>query len=209
MKSSPAPTLATRFLNHFGSGPTNDTLIGDLLEEYVSGRSRAWYWRQVLMAILVGSYRDIRVQKLLAFRAVFTGWVLLLVFFRFVFFPLTDFGEWMFVRGIADIRGWWPKGPIPYVAFASVFCACTGWIVARFHRRSMLLMFVVSVTLWNWGWLPVVVSRLVLSPQNPSKWYFYTFLVQSTIALIVMPISLLLGGLLAPTRGTSQSPAQP
>jgi hypothetical protein len=37
------PTVATWLLKHFRSGPRNDSLIGDLTEEYRRGRSSAWY----------------------------------------------------------------------------------------------------------------------------------------------------------------------
>ena len=46
------PRLATWLLGHLNG--TNEALAGDLLEEYRHGRSAAWYWRQVMKAILVG-----------------------------------------------------------------------------------------------------------------------------------------------------------
>jgi preprotein translocase subunit SecY len=45
------PSVATWLLKHLGR--RNDALAGDLLEEYRRGRSAAWYWRQVLTAIVV------------------------------------------------------------------------------------------------------------------------------------------------------------
>ena len=48
------PRLATWLLSRFG--PANDALLGDLLEEYRAGRSARWYWRQVMMAMLVGRW---------------------------------------------------------------------------------------------------------------------------------------------------------
>jgi len=41
-------------LNHLTLGSDRDALAGDLLEEFGLRRSVGWYWRQVLMAILVG-----------------------------------------------------------------------------------------------------------------------------------------------------------
>jgi hypothetical protein len=44
-------------LEHFTCGYRNEALAGDLLEEFRSGRSAGWYWRQVLGAIAIGLYR--------------------------------------------------------------------------------------------------------------------------------------------------------
>ena len=48
------PRLATWLLSW--CGPANDPLLGDLLEEYRSGRSGRWYWRQVMIAMLMGRW---------------------------------------------------------------------------------------------------------------------------------------------------------
>lgn len=45
------PEIATWLLEHIGR--KNPSLAGDLIEEYRHGRSIAWYWRQVLIAIIV------------------------------------------------------------------------------------------------------------------------------------------------------------
>ena len=54
IKTAQPPTLATRLLERLASGPHGDALAGDLIEQYRQGRSAAWYWRQVLLAILFG-----------------------------------------------------------------------------------------------------------------------------------------------------------
>ena len=55
MKSNP-PKLGLWMLQHVCPG-SNEELIGDLLETYAEGRSKAWFWRQVLIAIAVGTLR--------------------------------------------------------------------------------------------------------------------------------------------------------
>jgi hypothetical protein len=43
--------LATWLLEHLTFGSDTEAISGDLLEELRAGRSTAWYWRQVLLAI--------------------------------------------------------------------------------------------------------------------------------------------------------------
>src|SRR5215471_3180364 len=68
------PRLAVWMLKHFGSGPDNDALLGDLAEQYVEKNSAWWYWRQTLGGIVVTTFKDIRNHKLLALRALIVGW---------------------------------------------------------------------------------------------------------------------------------------
>ena len=63
MRSSQPPVVATWVLTSFCN--RNEVLAGDLAEEYQRGRSVAWYWRQVIVAILVGCGNEIRTHKLL------------------------------------------------------------------------------------------------------------------------------------------------
>jgi hypothetical protein len=48
------PRVATWLLQHLGPRYHRESLAGDLFEEYQQGRSRAWYWRQVIVAVGVG-----------------------------------------------------------------------------------------------------------------------------------------------------------
>jgi hypothetical protein len=51
MKPPMTVTLATWLLEHLTFGGDTEAISGDLLEELRAGRSTAWYWRQVLLAI--------------------------------------------------------------------------------------------------------------------------------------------------------------
>ena len=73
MTRSDPPTLATWLLKHFGFLSADDALIGDLVEEFHRRDSAAWYWRQVIVAILFGLQREIRHHWLLTIRAVVIG----------------------------------------------------------------------------------------------------------------------------------------
>jgi hypothetical protein len=56
MKNVPPPRLAVAVLNRFL--PDNEPLVGDLLEEFAVRESRVWLWRQVVLALLMGSFRS-------------------------------------------------------------------------------------------------------------------------------------------------------
>ena len=51
MNSAKPPRLAAWILQHFGPEFNNEALAGDLWEAFQQGRSKAWYWRQVLAAV--------------------------------------------------------------------------------------------------------------------------------------------------------------
>ena len=75
MKSIRSIRSAKWMLEHLTNGNIDEALSGDLLEEFHSGRSALWYWRQVLSAIAIGAFGFVRRRAtLLAFSAV---WVML------------------------------------------------------------------------------------------------------------------------------------
>ena len=51
MNSAKPPRRAAWILKHFGPKFNNEALAGDLWEAFQQGRSKAWYWRQVLAAV--------------------------------------------------------------------------------------------------------------------------------------------------------------
>jgi hypothetical protein len=61
MKTSHPPVLASWLLKHLVSEGQNEILAGDLLEEF-GERGSAWYWRQVLAAIVAGFFQVVRVR---------------------------------------------------------------------------------------------------------------------------------------------------
>lgn len=60
MSKTDPPAFATWMLQRFPPGKRNEALAGDLLEEFQSGRSAGWYWRQVLGALVIGCSEAIR-----------------------------------------------------------------------------------------------------------------------------------------------------
>jgi hypothetical protein len=54
------PALAAWLLRRFVSGYRSESLLGDLLEEYQTGRTPGWYWREVIAALLVTAQCEAR-----------------------------------------------------------------------------------------------------------------------------------------------------
>jgi hypothetical protein len=63
MTNAVPPRIATWLLERLGPDYRNESLSGDLFEEYQQGRTRAWYWRQAVVAICIG--RAMRLRGLL------------------------------------------------------------------------------------------------------------------------------------------------
>jgi hypothetical protein len=59
-KGSQPPALAAWLLRHLVSKRDREALIGDLVERFGEGKSEGWFWRQVVMAIVVGGSRGLR-----------------------------------------------------------------------------------------------------------------------------------------------------
>jgi hypothetical protein len=191
MKSAQPPATATWLLEHLSSGRSNDSLKGDLLEEYRSGRSGAWYWRQVLMTIAVTFWKEISAHKLLAVRAVATGGAVWYLYALVMFKLLIPSGQNLppaFRFGPYSGFAWW-------IIWLSVRAA-SGWIVARFHREhqtSMVLIFSASVLLWKVQILPWTFSSLVVDAIGDSRYARY--IVGNLASVLLPPACILIGGL--------------
>src|SRR5689334_12041445 len=103
------PTIARWVLNHFGCSSNNSAVIGDLDERYRNGHSRAWYWRQVIIAIVVGILKETWNNKLHTFAAVAMGWSALYVCYL-VLGPLSAFSD-------AQL---WPDSSLMYYVFTRI-----------------------------------------------------------------------------------------
>jgi hypothetical protein len=171
MNPTQPPRIAAWLLKRFASGPKRESLIGDLLERYRNGRSRAWFWRQVLSATMTAVVTDIRDHKLLDARALVIGWGLLWCCARFVT-PLENpiasavsvhTGNWLLTNGHDSLRWWWFRSQLcdlPTFAMWWITCAFIGWIVGHTHRSSQSSMVMLFTTSWFMANVPRLVAAL-------------------------------------------------
>ncbi len=59
MNRTDPPRFATWMLEHLTLADRDGPLTGDLVEDFRTGRSHGWYWRQVIAAIVFGWIRSI------------------------------------------------------------------------------------------------------------------------------------------------------
>jgi hypothetical protein len=182
-------------VEHFGSSPNNTAIIGDLDEKRRAGCSRAWYWRQVAVAIIVSMVKDTWTHKLLALRALIVGWFV----FWFLYGGLINYALQVFAtvtESLCRLRVIPLEGQLYCL---QAFCTLgiwivgivSGWIVGRLHRRKVSLVLLHAVTvLVDW-----IVLGLTKRPESVgvSAQYFW-------MNIAILTVGIVLGGLLCGSR---------
>ena len=199
MRDTRPPRVAAWLFDRLTSGPNRESLGGDLIERYASGRSVSWYWRQVVNAILGGAARDVRDHKLLALRAVTAGFASMWMFWALASIPLRL--VWVLSNGGLYLGGHWMTLDHSWMHYRGYLAlllivagsAGSGWIVGRLHREhqaAMVLAFLAAVVLAGTAQL-VIQVRLLGWPIRPMIHSAPTIIV----LFVVTPISVLVGGL--------------
>jgi len=150
MTTQHPPRFAGRLLKRLVPAQNHDILLGDLHEEYQRGRSVAWYWLQILAAIVVRSWKDVRANPLVAARAVVTGLIaqmLLLSAFSSLQNVLTGAGFMWAGRWIGLPWSWhWPYAPSLGLIMQGIWITghvMIGWLIVRLHRGHGVTMVLV------------------------------------------------------------------
>jgi hypothetical protein len=139
MRPSRPPVIAAWLLQRFGPLQETDAIAGDLLEHYQHGRSRTWYWREVLVAIFTGTWFELRQHSVRLIAAITLAWVVSVAWHQW----LTGAEYSLVVRyilGGAQAR----LDQMAWVGFLldAPLALTMGWAVARFaprHRISAVL----------------------------------------------------------------------
>ena len=184
------PSLARWLLQHFGSSPNNDAIMGDIAEQYAQGRSRIWYWQQVVTAIALGMITECWNHKLLAGQALVRGWLVLYLCsytLRPLFNNLASWSRWW--------RAYWIRPSV--FTLSCLLCGfLSGYLVARVHRSHrvpLVLLFTASSCCVLWSWFALYRDLRIL------PFYFFSILLN-----LSMPAAMLVGGGLLRFKGAAK-----
>ena len=148
MRSTFPPPLGMKLLVAFVPERTAEALCGDLIEEYRRGRSRAWFWGQVAVALVVSATHEARSKKLHTIRALLLGYVVAT-------------GLCYFTTSLVARFVWGYKAFLVFLPFVFFSAAASGWVVRRSHGKSMVPVFaafciVASIVAFAaYVWLPI------------------------------------------------------
>jgi hypothetical protein len=188
-----APILANWLLSRLIAPPQSNAIAGDLMEQWRSGRSRLWLWRQGLLAIVICNWREIQGHKNVSISGILTGMLALWCFATLMTTVLSSMG--LLVHAV----NWrWPHY-IQMFSIALVYGAASGWIVGRLHpahQRTAVFAFygfTLTAIVWQLPLYYLVAPSVFFSSILPHLPFFL-------IGSLVASPSILVGGLsLAPT----------
>ena len=155
-------------------------IAGDLLEEYQQGRSRLWYWREVIVAILTGTWSEVKQHSLSLLGAIAMGWILDLAWHSVITPFEYSLIEYVFGRPTSPwqfaFNGFLSEVPL---------VVTIGWTTARFARRCRIpAVFGMAGSLMVAGaWR--VLNTALIAWASPYSFYFSVWLA------FLLPIPLL------------------
>jgi hypothetical protein len=192
----------------------NQALIGDIAEEYRTGRTQLWFWRQTVMAALRSTFAEIQSHWILALRAAIFGGVFLFCFNYCIVRPFGQFyTDVMWNVDPILVSGGWSFRTLLFITFlpdVPVLClgfAVGSWIVARLHRpykAAFTLMNAAVVLVVGTVQIVVGVVRLYIYVGNyqkrhydpdPHHFWFYVIVCFWVFELSLFVASTLAGGL--------------
>ena len=193
------PRLAAALLDLFD---VSEVMKGDLLEELSRGRSRIWYWRQVVSAIARHCRSELSLHWFLVIRALLLGfvvssalgWTSRIVVTR-VGGVLTDLGPARFLTS--------------YLGFASlnlvglfIVGTVTGLVVARFHRSQRGPAILIAAILLCYAGAPRI-AFLVANSLTHER--FLPYLAIEVLNVAVSIAGLVIGGGMSDRRAAQRS----
>jgi hypothetical protein len=221
MTVRPTPLMATWFLMQFGSNTENESVIGDLFEQYQRDRGRVWYWRQVLSIVFVRLYREFQRDKRKFLVGLFHTWCIwgglqliggILLMMRHVsLHPRTfEHSYSMSTSGfpLLTLRiGMGSHHPDQWdvslfsVVLNILMLLLLGRVIAassRIHPQTLLLAIIMFFVIANVG---SIISSLVMIAHDQTGGM--NFLIRDIVGLAIAPALILIGAGLS-TRKTER-----
>jgi hypothetical protein len=191
------PRIATWLLNRIVSGNNRESLIGDLIEQYQRRRSRAWYWRQVVMAIVMDTAKQVRDHRLLSVRANVVGFGVLVILQTGVQSGLRNhpFHGAVWIGGHMVEGAQWMALVVWYI-WLPMAGAFDGWIVGRLHhaqRSAMVRVFAGCFITWQVLQLCIWMATVDLSNGFSLRLYVFSS--------FILFVTILVGGLWGVSAG--------
>lgn len=185
-------------------GPAGESLSGDLIEEFQSGRSRLWLWRQTVTALAVETGRTARAHPVMILRGLCVGWLTVQLTYLLGRRLLTrTLGDWLLDRFIV----WFGSAEFPmmwatHLRFWPAMCLANlfaGWLVVRLHRPyagPVLLSCTIALSLQS------TYAGIAYWTRPRHQYYEMPYPMLSVVSFILPTVILLIGGLLSSRRGT-------
>jgi hypothetical protein len=190
------PKLATFLLERLAGG--EPILLGDLEEEYRSGRSRWWYWREALHVVvwsLVGAIRRHPIQFL---RAI-AGLVIANGVAGFALSASAPFLSSLVMRRMPG----WIYGPyqvytLAWIALTLPITTVAAWSMARLHPNVRVPATLVVVM---WSVLNITGdAELHRLWQNMPEPRFVPYLLRHVLGILMWLAAMVVGGMFLPVR---------
>jgi len=149
------PRVAAWLLRVTASGPYAESLEGDLQEQLASGRTSAWYWSQVSVAVVRSGMRFARVHGVSFIAAFAAAWAVMALSFWINELVLES--TYVFARSHRDLIPAFSKGWLEGVFIASTVVRfgvflLAGWVLARIHpahRVQAVTLLLITVMFWR------------------------------------------------------------
>ena len=193
MSAAQPPKLATFLIERLAGG--QPVLLGDLEEEYRSGRSRWWYWREALSVIawsLIGVTRRHPVKFLRAIAALLIANGVAAYIVSAVFLKSLDYlpPGWIYMR--------YQIHTVVWMSLSFPICATATWSMARLHPdvRVPATLVVVALAIPN-VMSDVELQRLWANMPEPR---FVPYFVRHVLGILVWLAALVAGGMFVPVR---------
>jgi hypothetical protein len=159
------PFLAVWCLTRLAGGERGETLIGDLLERFDAGETRAWFWRQSLAALAFSFARAAREHGASFVSALAAaGWILLAMW---IVDPWIT-GKVMFFQThqMLELDPEWVRRSGWRIAFFTLallqtcmWFAAVGWLAPRIHRAHPRLIITACAVIVFALHLPLLIHQ--------------------------------------------------